>query len=220
MRLIPRLLLSLLALMPLALSAAPTGPALQEGRDYERIADPGPLQPLAGKIEVAEVFGYTCPHCAHFEPQLQAWVAKLPKDVRFTPVPAAFGGPWDTWAQGYYAADQLGVAKRSHAAVFKALHEDRSLPMQNVSPEELATFYTQYGVTEAAFIAAFKSDAVQAKVKAAREFAQRTKVPGTPAIIINGQYLVRGSNFDDQLRIASALIAQARGDAAGSSKGR
>ena len=42
-----------------------------------------------------------------------------------------------------------------------------------------------------------------------RAFAQRT-LPGTPAIIINGQYLVRGNSFDDQLRIASALIAQAR----------
>ncbi len=210
MRLLPRLLLSLLALMPLALSAAPQAPGLQEGRDYERIAAPGPFQPLDGRIEVVEVFGYTCPHCAHFEPQLAAWAAKLPKDVRFTPVPAAFGGPWDAWARAYYAADQLGVAKRSHAAVFKALHEDGSLPMQNVSPQELATFYKPFGASEAAYIAALKSDTVQEKLRQAREFAQRTKIPGTPALVINGQYLVKGQSFEDQLRIASALIAQAR----------
>jgi len=210
MRLIPRLLLSLLALLPMALSAAPVPTDLQEGRDYERIAEPGPFQPLAGRIEVVEVFGYTCSHCANFEPRLSAWVAKLPKDVRFTPVPAAFGGPWDAWATAYYAADQLGVAKRSHAAVFKALHEERSLPMQNVSAEELATFYAQYGVKQDAFAGALKSGTVQAKVAAARDFARRTRVPGTPSLIINGQYLVKGSSAEDQLRIASALIAQVR----------
>lgn len=210
MRLIPRLLLSLLALLPLSLSAATAAPDLQEGRDYEVIAQPGPFQPLAGKIEVAEVFGYTCSHCANFEPKLVAWVAKLPKDVRFTPVPAAFGGPWDDWARAYYAADQLGVAKRSHAAVFKALHEDRSLPMQNVSADELASFYTQFGVKSPAFVAALRSKAVEDKVKAARDFALRTKTPGTPSLIINGQYLVKGTSAEDQLRIASALIARAR----------
>lgn len=209
MRLIPRLLLSVLALLPLALSAAPVA-GLEEGRDYERIAEPGPFQPLDGRIEVVEMFGYTCPHCAHFEPQLAAWVARLPEAVRFTPVPAAFGGPWDAWARAYYAAEQLGVARRGHAALFKALHEDHSLPMQNVSPQQLAGFYARYGAAEAAYVAALKSDAVQEKVKQARAFALRTKIPGTPALVINGQYLVKGASFEDQLRIASALIEQSR----------
>ena len=158
---------------------------------------------------MVEVFGYTCPHCAHFEPQLEAWAAKLPTDVRFTPVPAAFGGAWDAWALAYYAADEVGVAKRSHAAVFKALHEQGSLPMQNVSADELATFYKAYGVTPDRYIQALRGDAVQKKVEAAR-VRPAHQDSGTPAIIINGQYLVRGNSFDDQLRIASALIAQAR----------
>ena len=211
MRLIPRLLLSLLVMLPLAACAAtPANAPLVEGKDYERIAKPGPFQPLAGKIEVVEVFGYTCPHCAHFEPQLEAWAAKLPADVRFTPVPAAFGGAWDAWALAYYAADEVGVAKRSHAAVFKALHEDGSLPMQNVSADELATFYATYGVSADRYKQALRGDAVQKKVAEARAFAQRTQVPGTPAIIINGQYLVRGTSFEDQLRVASKLISEAR----------
>jgi len=211
MRLIPRLLLSLLVMLPLAACAAtPANAPLVEGKDYERIAKSGPFQPLAGKIEVVEVFGYTCPHCARFEPQLEAWAAKLPADVRFTPVPAAFGGVWDAWALAYYAADEVGVAKRSHAAVFKALHEDGSLPMQNVSADELANFYTAYGVSADRYKQALRGDAVQKKVAEARAFAQRTQVPGTPAIIINGQYLVRGNSFEDQLRVASKLISEAR----------
>ena len=208
--LIPRLMLLLLALSPLAVMAAPAAP-LVEGTDYTVLATPGTFAPAAGKIEVVEVFGYTCPHCAHFEPSLEAWAKKLPKDVRFTPVPAAFGGPWDSFARAYYAAEEVGVAKRSHADMFKALHVDGSLPMQNISPDELATFYSQYGVEPARYIAALKSEAVDKKLDTARDFAKRTGIPGTPSIIVNGKYLVTGKTFEDQLRIASALIARERG---------
>ena len=209
MKLFPRLLLMLLATAPLLAWAAPAA-APVEGQDYELIAEPGPFAPLAGKIEVVEVFGYTCPHCAHFEPQLAAWAAKLPADVRFTPVPAAFGGYWDSYARAFYAAEQVGVLKRSHADVFKALHEQRSLPVQNVSPDELATFYSQYGVQPQRYIEALRSPQVDDKVKNARAFAMRVKVTGTPMLIINGKYLVKGKTFDDNLRIADALLARER----------
>ena len=205
----PRLFLLLLALLPLAACAADTA-APVEGRDYELIAEPGPFAPLAGKIEVVEVFGYPCIHCAHFEPLLEAWVGKLPADVRFTAVPGAFGGHWDAYARAFYAAEQTGVLKRSHADVFKALHERRSLPMQNVSPQELATFYASYGVQPQRYIDALRSGQVDEKVKAGRAFAMRARVPGTPALIVNGKYLVKGRGFDDQLRIASALVERER----------
>ncbi|HBN53770.1 MAG TPA: dihydroneopterin aldolase [Stenotrophomonas sp.] len=205
----PRLFLLLLALLPLAACAADTA-APVEGRDYELIAEPGPFAPLAGKLEVVEVFGYPCIHCAHFEPLLETWVGKLPADVRFTAVPAAFGGHWDAYARAFYAAEQTGVLKRSHADVFKALHEQRSLPMQNVSPQELATFYAGYGVQPQRYIDALRSDQVDEKVKAARAFAVRVRVPGTPALIVNGKYLVKGRSFEDQLRIAGALVDRER----------
>ena len=209
MKLFPRLLLMLLAIAPLsACAAAPA--ALIEGDDYEVIAEPGPFAPLAGKIEVVEVFGYTCPHCAHFEPQLEAWVAKQPADVRFTPVPAAFGGYWDSYARAFYAAEQVGVRQRSHADVFKALHVQGSLPAQNVTPDELATFYAQYGVQPQRFVEALRSQQVDDKVKYARAFAMRVKVTGTPMLIVNGKYLVKGRTFDDTLRIAAALVARER----------
>ena len=206
----PRLISLLLALLPLVACAAPPA-ALVEGQDYEVIAEPGPFAPLAGKIEVVEVFGYTCPHCAHFEPLLEAWVARQSGDVRFTTVPATFGGYWDAYARAYYAAEQVGVLKRSHADVFKALHEQRSLPMQNVSPQELATFYAAYGVQPETYIAALRGEQVEARIRAAREFLMRVQVPGTPSLIINGKYLVMGNGFEGMLRNADALIARERG---------
>ncbi|WP_045727068.1 thiol:disulfide interchange protein DsbA/DsbL [Xanthomonas sp. GPE 39] len=203
-------LLCLLALLPLSAFAQPKPAALVEGQDYTVIADPKPFAPLAGKIEVVELFGYTCPHCAHFEPMFEEWTAKQGKDVRVTLVPAAFGGFWDSFASAFYAAQQLGVQSRSHHAMFEAIHDKHSVPTQNVAPQELATFYAAYGVKPHDFIAAYESPQVAAQVKAARDFAIRSDIAGTPALVVNGKYLVKGRNFEDMLRITDALVARAR----------
>ncbi|MFC6840469.1 thiol:disulfide interchange protein DsbA/DsbL [Xanthomonas theicola] len=207
---LPRLLLCLSTLLPLSACAQPKAAAAVEGQDYTLIANPRPFAPLAGKIEVVEVFGYTCSHCAHFEPILEDWSAKQAKDVRLTLVPGAFGGFWDSFASAFYAAQALGVQVRSHRALFDAIHEKRSVPVQNVAPEELAAFYAAYGVKPQDFVAAYKSPQVAAQVKAARDFAARTEIPGTPALVVNGKYLIKGKNFPDMLRIADALVARAR----------
>lgn len=209
MSFLSRLMALMLALAPLAVCAAPSA-APVEGQDYDLIAAPGPFAPLAGKIEVVELFGYTCPHCANFEPVLEAWAAKQPRDVRLTLVPAVFGGYWDSYARAFYAAEQLGVLKRSHGDMFRALHQQRSLPVQNVSPQELATFYANYGVQPQRYIDVLRSPEVDNKVKNARDFAMRVRPPGTPAVIVNGKYLVKGRSFEDVLRITDALIARER----------
>ena len=208
MNLFSRLSLLLLILLPLAACAADKKAPPVEGEDYVLIDGGQPYAPLAGKVEVAEVFGYTCPHCAHFEPTLEAWTAKQPAYVRVTPVPAAFGGFWDAFARAYFAADTLGVAKRSHRAMFDAIHEKHTVPTQNVAPEELAAFYVAYGVPQQRFIDTLKSAAVEDKVKAAREFATRAKIPGTPALVVNGRYLITARGYTDMLRVADYLIAR------------
>ena len=203
---LPCLMLALL--VPLAASAAPAAPVA--GVDYDVIPNAKPYAPLQGKIEVAEVFGYVCIHCAHFEPMFEAWTARQAKDVRVTPVPAAFGGPWNAFARAYFAAADLGVAERSHRAMYEALHDKHSLPMQNISPEELATFYADYGVQPARFIEVLRSARVDQQMQAAREFASNSGLAGTPTIIVNGKYLVKGKSFEDILRITDALVAQER----------
>ena len=208
MNLFSRLSLLLLILLPLAACAADKKAPPVEGEDYVLIDGGQPYAPLAGKVEVAEVFGYTCPHCAHFEPTLEAWTAKQPAYVRVTPVPAAFGGFWDAFARAYFAADTLGVAKRNHRAMFDAIHEKHTVPTQNVAPEELAAFYVAYGVPQQRFIDTLKSAAVEDKVKAAREFATRAKIPGTPALVVNGRYLITARDYTDMLRVADYLIAR------------
>lgn len=190
-------------------SAAPRGPAPVEGADFVPIEGGAPYAPAAGTIEVAEVFGYTCPHCAHFEPKLAAWKAKLPADVRVRHVPAPFGGPWLPYARAYFAGEALGVTARTHPRVFRALHQAGELP-RNPTADELVAFYAGLGVPAARFRAAYDAPAVDAQLQRARAFIERSGVEGTPALVVNGKYRVLGTSVDDMLRIAEHLVARER----------
>jgi thiol:disulfide interchange protein DsbA len=207
-RLFAALLAGLLACLPL-LSACAQNSAAVEGEDYVVIADGRPWQPLAGKVEVVEVFGYWCHVCDDFQPLVDEWKKNLPKDVRFSYVPAAFS-PSDTYARAYFAAESLGALGKTHHATFRAIHDEQSLPQRNASIDEVATYYDTLGVDAARLKASAQSPATDAKMAAAREFAVRNGVQGTPTLIVNGVYRVQAKSLQDMLRIADALIAKER----------
>ena len=210
-----RLLLLLTALLPLAALAAtpnpqPRGPAPVLDVDYTVIDGGLPYAPVKGKIEVVEVFGYTCHHCAHFEPLVSAWKTGLPADVSFTAVAAPMGGHWIPYARAFFAAQSLGVDRKTHKAMFEALHVDGSLPLSRPTPEEIAGFYASHGANAQRFVAAMASPATDARLEQARAFMIRSGVQGTPAIVVNGRYRVIGTSFEDMLRITDHLVARER----------
>ncbi|TZF80671.1 thiol:disulfide interchange protein DsbA/DsbL [Cognatilysobacter lacus] len=187
-----------------AVAAAPAAPV--QGQDYDVIDGGTPYQAAPGKVEVAEVFGYLCPHCAHFEPVIEAWARKLPPQAALVPVPADFRDDWVPYARAYFAAQALGVAARSHQAMFDALHVDESLPLSAASPEEIATFYQRFGIAPARFLAAYRAPSVDAQMKRAREFIVRSGVDGTPTLIVAGRYRVTADSRDKQLATARWLV--------------
>ena len=176
------------AAAPIAVTP-PSGPAPVAGTDYVEIPGGQAFAPAAGKVEVAEVFGYTCPHCAQFQPLIDSWKGKQPADVNVISVPAAFGGYWVTYARAFFAAETLGVLEKSHDAMFNALHVARSLNLQS-TPEDIGKFYAQYGVDPKTFASTMKGFAVETKLNRAKQFAVRSKIEGTPSIVVNGKYLV------------------------------
>ena len=194
-----------------------TGPEPVAGTDYIVIENGQPFQPVAGKVEVVEIFGFVCPACAAFQPLVGPWKAGLPGDVNFIYVPAMFGGTWDDYARAFYAAQTLGVEEKTHEALYSAIHAEQTLKGERGrdSVDDIAGFYAKQGVDAKQFTAAMSSFAVNAKTNAAKQFAQRSKISGTPSLIINGKYLVKGNSFQDYLRIADHLIARERAAKAG-----
>lgn len=200
------LLVLLALLLPASLPAAPAAPV--EGVDYA-VIDGG--QPYAsrrpGQVEVAEVFAWWCPHCQEFQPALEAWTATLPKDVRFTYVPAAFNE--DAFARAYFAALDAHALPRLHEALYAAVHVDGTLA-RNATVDELATWFGAHGLDAARMRAAMLAPGTDRRVQAAHDFALRSGVIGTPTLIVDGRYRVTGSSRDETLRIARALVDQLR----------
>ena len=204
------------AAAPAQAATPPQGPAPVEGTDYVSIPGGQPFDPLNGKVEVVEMFNYICPACYSFDSQFHAWTARQPAYVRVTYVPAQFRPDFTVYAKAYYAADSLGIAGKTHEAVYKAVHLDHALPGegQSIDPQKIAEFYAKYGVSAKQFTNAMNSFGVAGKMNKANQFAMRSQIEGTPTVIVNGKYRVKGRSWDDMLRITDHLIAREHAGAA------
>ena len=191
----------------------PSSSAPVLGTDYFMVDPP---EHESGKaISVVEVFGYSCPHCAHFQPYVDAWKKKQRADVKLSYLPAAFGGIWEAFARAYYAADAMGVLQKSHNGIFNAVHVQHR-PVTNL--EDIAALYADYGVDKKVFASTMQSFAISAKVDAARAQALRWGVDGTPTIVVAGKYRVmitRSSGEAGLLRNVDWFVGKERGERKG-----
>ena len=202
-----RIFLATLLLAPITLSAQLKPGVPVAGKDYVVLSAPQPTWGTGG-IEVAEVFSYSCVHCAEFQPLVNAWKKKLPADVRFTYVPAVFGGVWDSTARAYFSAEALGVQAKTHDAIFKAFFIDRKVKTGSV--EELADIYAGLGVDRKKMLATMNGFTVSSKLNRARQFAVRAGVDSTPSLIVNGKYRVTAKTLESSLEVANFLIQKER----------
>lgn len=182
---------------------------LEAGKTYAELTNPVPVA-VPGKIEVVELFWYGCPHCYAFEPTINPWAEKLPKDVNFRRIPAMFGGPWDAHGQLFLTLEAMGVEHKVHNAVFEAIQKQGK---RLTEPDEMADFVATQGVDKDKFLATFNSFAIQGQIKQAKELAQKYGVQGVPTLIVNGKYrfdLGSTGGPEATLNVADQLIAKER----------
>ncbi len=199
-----------------AADAAAKAPPPVLGTDYVEIPNGQPFEPADGRIEVAEIFGYVCPFCAAVQPTVSAMKAKFPPDVRMVYVPAAFGAMWDNYAKAFYTAEAMGLVDKTHDAMFRAIHIDKTLKGERGmdTPDEIAAFYAAYGADPKQFVSSMESFAVATKVNHARQFIMNAFTngdqAGTPTFIVNGKYRIKGKSVDDMFRVLNQLIVAER----------
>lgn len=201
-------LLSASTLAP-AVAQAQGGPV--EGKHYVRLSVPVPVTAPPGKLELVDFFWYGCPHCAAFEPELDAWAKRLPDDVVFSRVPVAFRAePFTTHQRIFYALEALGLVEALHRKVFYAIHVERQA-LDKMS--EIDAFMAKNGVDVAKFREAFSSFTTQAKIKRAKLLVDGYKIDGVPAIGIHGRYYTAGSlagGNDRMLAVADFVLQKLR----------
>jgi thiol:disulfide interchange protein DsbA len=192
--------------VPAAEPAATPAAAEEElSGGYETLDAPQPtLNP--DKIEVIEFFWYGCPHCYDFEPILESWVKKLPANVEFIRIPAAFSDLWAKHAKAFYVAQALGVLDKVHADFFDTLQNKRQ---KLETEEQLAAFFAAHGVKEADFREAYNSFLVDTKVRQAAVTPAHYGVTGVPVLIVNGKYKVDGKSagsHEKMIEVTDRLI--------------
>lgn len=192
----------------------PQGPAPVPGKDYVEIPNGQPYAPLNGQIEVVEVFGYVCPACARFAPEVASWKKRQPADVRVSYVPVVFGDVWSPYGKAFYAAQAKGLVDKTHDAMFAAIHLQRTLPGEGKPPADLAQiaqWYAGYGADAKELVALMNSFSTNAQIGRGMQFAKNSGVEGTPTIVVNGKYRVTGGQtYADVLRITDHLVAMER----------
>jgi thiol:disulfide interchange protein DsbA len=198
-------------LASLASAALPAASAsLELGRDYDLI-EPSQPSESPGKIEVLEFFSYGCPHCKDFQPLVMAWAAKLPKDVSFKRVPVTFGrAAWTNLARLYHGLQGSGDLDRLDAAVFRAIHEQRT---DLYTDAAIAEWVKRQGVDVKRFAASFDSFSVNTQVARDEQLVKNYKVKSVPLLTVAGRYAVTGQaakTLADRLPIADGLIQLAR----------
>ena len=167
-----------------------------------------PAQPTenSDKIEVLEIFLYSCPHCHDFEPYIEQWLESKPDDVDFRRMPGVFRKNSIPHAKAYYTAGKLDVLDEIHEALFNAIHQQGRRIFGN---KAIKAFFIERGVDQDRFSEVYESDEIDRKVKEAFIMAQRYKVTGVPAIIVNGKYMISSStagSFSNMLRITNQLV--------------
>ena len=208
----------LIALVP----AAQAAQTWVEGKHYVRLPQPQHTNVAPGKVEVLEVFSYGCPACNHFQPQAERLRHDLPPNAQMNLLPADWnaGEDWPMFARAYFTAQVLGVADKTHQAMFDAIWKNGPLSvvdsnnrLKNPLPsiEDAAQFYKKTaGVSPDKFLEVSKSFVVDMKMKAAKTQIMAMEIPGTPSIVVNGKYRVLQDNlgsYDELLDVVRYLVS-------------
>ncbi len=168
-------------------ATAASGPEPRLNVDYRLIDPPQQLQGEPGKVEIAEVFAYTCIHCARLEPMLAPWLASLPPQVNFVKVPMAHGA-FEPLARAFYAAQNMGLTEQTSKGMFKALAEDHKLG--NGKLDTIAGLYADLGVDAEALKKIAVSFTVNTQIARNQKTVTRWGIEGTPSLVVAGKYLV------------------------------
>jgi thiol:disulfide interchange protein DsbA len=189
----------------------------EEGLDYIKLDKPAATEAgkagtdakLKTKIEVVEFFWYGCPHCNAFEPQLEAWLKVLPKDVHFRRSPAAFRPEWVPQQHLYFTLQAMGLVETLHKRVFAAIHAEK---LNIDTRDQIMSWVAKQavkGLDMAKFTQTFDSFATASKATRATQLQQAYHVDGVPSLGVAGQFITDGGKaqgMERALKIVNVLV--------------
>ncbi|MGH8186945.1 MAG: thiol:disulfide interchange protein DsbA/DsbL [Steroidobacteraceae bacterium] len=174
-----------------------------EGKHYYLVRPAQRTTVAPGKIEVAEAFSYGCIACDSFRAFESELKLRAGPDAQLVYVPASFNAAesWPLFQRAYLTAKALGIAERTHTAMYDAIWKSGELAVVDKkagkvkSPqptlEQVAAFYERAaGIPRQKFIDATKSFTTEASIKRAEQWLRACAIDQTPTFVVNGKYRV------------------------------
>ena len=163
----------------------------KEGQHYSRLIPTQPTVGGADKIEVAEVFMYSCPHCYDLEAHINRWEESKDPGVRLVRIPAVFNQVAQVHAQLYYTELFLarsGVLKDQNAFRDMVFQEFHTRGNRLTSPSAIQKVFERAGVSAEDFNRTWNSFEVNQAMRVGADLARRYNVQSFPMIVVNGKY--------------------------------
>lgn len=166
------------------------------------------------KVEVMEVFSYSCIHCFNFEPAVEKWAAKRPAGVKFVRQPWSLGQAAALpRSKAAYAAEQLGVFDKFHKALFGAIHGQGRVMATESDLEAL--FVASTGLDAQQYRDAYSSFATDNYVRRGENTVRELGLSSVPTMVVDGRWYVNGSlagGNDKVFAVVDFLVSKAKGE--------
>jgi len=196
----------------------------QQGVEYQLLPTAQRDRAPADRIEVAEVFSYACPFCNKAREQVAKLAASLPPDAVMTYVHASFlpAEDWPMFQRAYYTARRLGIAASTHEQMFDAIWKTGEMPLMDLATsqvrrplptiEDAAKFYARVAhIKVEDFLKVAASPEIDGEMRRADELVKLWRIPGTPALVVNGRYLVSNDlPLEEQAQLVQYLVSLER----------
>ena len=132
----------------------------EEGRHYKTLGLAERIVAEDNRVEVLEVFAYSCNHCFNFEPYLDQFDGSKADYIDVVKMPVIFNDAYKMHARIYYTAESLGNLDVMHTEFYRAIHLDRKMLMDE---DEIFTLFEKHGVKKKSFKVVFDHSQLRAK---------------------------------------------------------
>jgi len=162
------------------------------------------------QVVVYEFFSYACRHCYTFETFINEWLITKPDYVKFVRVPLNFNPSWANLQQAFLTAQTMGIAEKTHAQLFDALHKENK---RLNSLEDLASWYAhEAGIKKEDFMSTAQSFILDSNMRQADKMGVLMQVSSTPTLIVNGKYFAsKKKERKEIMKILNFLIEKEAG---------
>ena len=193
-------------------SAAPA--AFVEGKHYLPLSAAVPTIVGDKKVEITEIFRFSCPACFRFEQASVEWKKTKSPLAELVKNPVVWNDDTEIRAQVYYAGAQLGLEQETAMAIFKSIHEATSQSAAKnalLKEDDILTMFESLGVERAKAKKMYNNWFIKSKVRQADGRARDFAINGTPELFVDGRYRITVSSagsYEAMLQVADFLVAK------------